>query len=244
MIATIRGLLHHIHEAKLAVDREHNHPRKRAIPITVTRTLPWQGITIFPATADSEHPAPTPYPWMDIESLLIERRMAHAAPTLKDYIHWMGAGALCANPIHGGATPAHELLSHYVEIAYMNASVCYHHNQTTRSAWTGEWEQDRSKALVPLAATPPAPLGLPLDQGATDQLIPQQHFLRVDNLTVHGRWAVLHSPATPPEGTPVNADSLDSSLKALPSHHRQLVSEGSIYRRTRILLQGFEWGAD
>ena len=78
----------------------------------------------------------------------------------------------------------------------------------------------------------------------TDQLIPQQHFLRVDNLTVHGRWAVLHSPATPPEGTPVNADSLDSSLKALPSHHRQLVSEGSIYRRTRILLQGFEWGAD
>ena len=244
MVATVRGLLHHVHQAKVQVDQHSSRRRKCAIPLSVTRTLQWQGVTTH-ETPDGHTSPATPYPWADVEAILIERRLAYAAPSMHDYLKWTGGVALCPNPIHGGATPAHELVSHYVQVAYDNASIAYHYNELTRAGWTGRWGHEPSRVLEPVVATPPSPLGLPLDQGASPLPVPQCHYLRIDHMTgIPGRWPVLHGPSFPPEGLPINAKQLYGSLSQMPARAQASLKEGSVYRMAMVILRGLDHPAE
>ena len=234
MTATVRGLLQHIHAAKSVVDRVHNHRRPRAVPASITRMIPGD------PTTPENHPARLP--WLDVEAVLIERRLAFAAPSYADYQHWTTGTALCDNPVCEGQIPTGELVAHLAEVSYLSASVAFHHNSQTRSAWLG---CEPPHGLRSMTATPPAPLGLPLDQGPTERTVAQGFYLLIDHLTgIPGRWATLCNSSEANTGSPVNSTTLRETMTALPPATRSSAESCTMIRTTHILLQGLERRAD
>ena len=232
MTAAIRGLLHHLHEATAATDLAYPDDAPHAIPTAIMRVLPGD------SAAQGNLLALTPYPWMEIESILIERRVAFAAPTLSDYIHWISGHAPCKHPLQKGIIPCGQVLTYYVQEAYWSASIAFHHNAATRRAWLG---RTAALSFPMLVATPPAHLGLPLDQGPCNRKVSQCFYLRINHLkTTPGQRAILHQSSSNRQGCPVNAASLRGSLAALPAADQPAISKGSVYRTAHLLLQGLE----
>ena len=250
MTCLVHQLLVEVHLVKTALDEARPGRQPRAIPMSVMRHVRWHGVTLHAWPRDSEGPPantePPPYPWLTLEAMLIERRLAAHAPTKADYENWMRPHTLCPHPITGDLTPVRELLAHHADVAYRNAAMCYHHNQTTRRWWTGRGTltpAPQKQASGRTAATPPPALGLPLDQGLMDARGLHAGFhLRVDHLLYRRDLRpILFSPvAFPQRGEPVSTASMLAELRALPREHRNNARRSNVYRMAMGLIKGFE----
>ena len=241
MVATLRGALQEVHEKCARYDAQRpGARRKRSIPTRVYRRLRWLGITRHLGGEQSPPILPAPdarvvsYPWMDIESLSLERHLHDQAPSRAAYEAWMDSTAMCYDSDNKLYVPVATSIMQYASTAYNNAATVYHYNQTTRDAWLGcaDTGIDRRHIQSYFTARPPTCRGVPLDQGAMHGIqIPQRYHLKVDHVSgATNESAILYSPSGPECGEPINEALLRTALRTTTSQERDNIRTSSVYK--------------
>ena len=135
MVATLRGALQEVHEKCARHDAQRpGARRKRSIPTRIYRRLRWLGITRHLGGEQSPPILPAPdarvvsYPWMDIESLSLERHLHDQAPSRAAYEAWMDSTAMCYDSDNKLYVPVATSIMQYASTAYNNAATVYHYN--------------------------------------------------------------------------------------------------------------------